>query len=97
MRLVLEMAGHTVSTAGTGREALVRVEEDKPDTVLLDLGLPDQNGKAVSAALRARGGAVPRIVITSGRWFDPEDAAALGADAILRKPFMPELLLEVLR
>ena len=97
MRLVLEMAGHTVSTAGTGEEALERAELDKPDTVLLDLGLPDQTGTEVSAALRARGGEVPRIVITSGFSFEPRDAASLGADAILQKPFMPELLLAVLK
>jgi CheY-like chemotaxis protein len=97
MRLVLEMAGHTVSTAGTGEEALERAEQDRPDTILLDLGLPDATGADVSAAIRARGGEVPRIIITSGLSFEPEDAAALGADAILQKPFMPELLLAVLK
>lgn len=97
MRLVLEMAGHTVSTAGTGQEALDLAEQDQPDTILLDLGLPDQTGTDVSAAIRARGGNVPRIIITSGTSFEPGDAAALGADAILQKPFMPELLLAVLK
>jgi len=96
MRLVLELAGHTVSTAGTGQEALERAERDKPDTVLLDLGLPDQNGQQVSAALRAKPHA-PRIVITSGRSFQTSDAAALGADEILQKPFEPESLLAALR
>ena len=97
MRLVLELAGHSVSIAGTGGEALARALEDKPDTVLLDMSLPDQSGRSVSAALRSRGGAVPRIIITSGTSFDAKDAAALGADAILQKPFDPDRLLEVLQ
>jgi CheY-like chemotaxis protein len=95
MRLVLEMAGHRVSTAATGHEALERAETDKPDTVLLDMGLPDQNGQTISTALRARSN-VPRIVITSGTPYRAQDATALGADAVLQKPFDPEDLLEVL-
>jgi CheY-like chemotaxis protein len=89
------MAGHTVSTAATGHEALERAEKDKPDTVLLDMGLPDQNGQTISTALRARSN-VPRIVITSGTPYRAQDATALGADAVLQKPFDPERLLEVL-
>ncbi|MEX2270332.1 MAG: response regulator [Vicinamibacterales bacterium] len=97
MQLVLEMAGHSVSVAATGEEALERAEQDRPDTVLLDMSLPDQSGREISAALRARGAPVPRIVITSGTPFDARDAAAIGADAILQKPFGPDRLLAVLR
>ena len=97
MRLVLELAGHTVYTAATGREALERAKEEEPDTVLLDLTLPDQNGALVSAALRARGGAVPRIIITSGMSLERDDAERLGGDLILQKPFCPEALLAALR
>lgn len=96
MRLVLEMAGHRVVTAGTGREALLRAAEKHPDAVLLDLRLPDQNGQAVSAALRAAGGPRPRIIITSGTHLNPGDAARMGADEVLQKPFSPERLLAVL-
>lgn len=96
MRLVLEMAGHRVVTAGTGREALLQAAEEHPDAVLLDLTLPDRNGREISAALRAAGGPVPRIIITSGTSLNPGDAARLGADEILQKPFSPERLLAVL-
>ena len=97
MRLVLEMAGHSVSIAGTGEEALKKIDRDHPDTVLLDLGLPDLSGEEISAALRARGKDVPRIVITSGTPFASHEAEALGADAVLQKPFGPDRLLEVLK
>lgn len=97
MQLVLELAGHKVFTAGTGKEALERAAEDHPDAVLLDLRLPDQSGQAVSKALRAQGVPVPRIIITSGSSLEPADAARFGADAVLQKPFEPAQMLAALR
>ena len=97
MQLVLESAGFSVTTAGTGAEALERVSQEAPDAVLLDLGLPDQPGEAVSAAIRARLAPAPRIIITSGMLLDSHDAALLGADAVLRKPFGPDRLIEIVR
>jgi two-component system KDP operon response regulator KdpE len=97
MQLVLELAGHQVTTAGTGKEALERAAEDHPDAVLLDLRLPDQSGQAVSKALRAQGPPVPRIIITSGSSLEPGEAARYGADAVLQKPFEPDQMLAALR
>jgi CheY-like chemotaxis protein len=97
MQLVLELAGHKVFTAGTGQEALERAAAEQPDAVLLDLRLPDQSGQSVSKALRDRGGQVPRIIITSGTSLGPGDAARMGADAVLQKPFEPDQMLAVLR
>lgn len=96
LRLVLELAGYRVTTAGTGQEALERAAADKPDTVLLDLGLPDQRGEDVSAALRELDPAA-RIIITSGESLGSAERARLGADAVLQKPFNPDRLLAVLR
>lgn len=97
MRMVLEQAGFAVSTAGTGAEALRRADADHPDSVLLDMRLPDQPGQEVAAALRSRGARVPRIIIVTGMTLDDRDPAALGADVILRKPFGPDRLIEVLQ
>lgn len=97
MQLVLESAGHRVRTAVNGADALTSAAEEPPDAVLLDMQLPDQRGEDVSAALRARLAPPPRIIITSGRTLESGDAAKLGADAILQKPFGPDRLLEVLR
>lgn len=97
LRLVLELAGYRVTTAGTGEEALERAATDRPDTVLLDLGLPDQRGEDISAALRARLAPAARIIITSGQSLGSADRVRLGADAILQKPFNPDRLLAVLR
>ena len=96
MRMVLEAAGFEVTTAGTGAEAVERASADRPDSVLLDLWLPDQPGRAVSAAIRELVVPAPRIIITSGTLVDGDDAVTLGADAVLRKPFGPDLLIATL-
>ena len=97
MQMVLESAGHRVSTAGTGAEALTRAAEERPDAVLLDMVLPDQSGEMLSAELRSRLVPAPRIIITTGMTVGLKEAARLGADAVLQKPFGPERLLAVLR
>ena len=97
LRMVLELAGYRVTTAGTGQEALERAAADRPDTVLLDLGLPDQSGEDISAALREHLDPAARIIITSGQSLGVADRARLGADAVLQKPFNPDRLLAALR
>lgn len=96
LSLVLEMAGHRVSTAATAKEALVRAAEDQPSVVLLDLGLPDGDGGSITAALRESLPAGARIIITSGTSVDAVEARRLGVDGVLEKPFDPERLLAVL-
>jgi CheY-like chemotaxis protein len=97
MRLVLESAGFAVSAAGTGAEALECALRERPDAVLLDLRLPDQPGQAVAEAIRRRLTPPPRIIITSGTHVDERDAASLGADGVLRKPFGPDRLIDIVR
>ncbi len=94
--LVLEMAGHQVSTAPTAREALVRAAADQPAVVLLDLGLPDEDGGTITSALRQSLPAGARIIITSGTSVDAAEAKRLGVDGVLEKPFDPDRLLAVL-
>lgn len=96
MRLVLEQAGFAVSTVATGAEAIARATRERPDWVLLDLTLPDQPGESVAAAIRESLEPPPRIVITSGLLLASADLERMGADAVLRKPFGPDRLIEVL-
>lgn len=96
MTLLLEMGGHTVFSAATAHEALERAAADRPDVVLLDLGLPDMDGREISTSLRATNSPSPRIIITSGTEVGADEASALGADAVLGKPFDPDRLLAVL-
>jgi two-component system KDP operon response regulator KdpE len=83
----LMAAGYEVVEAGTGAEALKAVATQAPDLVILDLGLPDMDGKDVIANLRAWSD-IP-IVILSARDRESEKIAALdlGADDYIEKPF----------
>lgn len=97
VRAALERAGHAVVEAATAREGLSLVDIDRPDAVLLDLGLPDRDGLEVIQLIRARGD-MPVIVI-SARDATSEKVAALdlGADDYLTKPFDTEELLARIR
>jgi DNA-binding response OmpR family regulator len=83
----LSERGHHVHTAGTGISGLEAVLGERPDLVLLDLGLPDVDGLTVIGMIRAAS-AVPIIVITAVD-DDPTMVRALdsGADDYVVKPF----------
>lgn len=83
----LAAAGYDVVTAADGAEALRAAATLAPDVVLLDLGLPDMDGKDVISQLRTWS-QVP-IVVLSARDREAEKIAALdlGADDYINKPF----------
>lgn len=97
MRKLLEMAltsyGYTAHLAATGQEGLMLAVSMHPDLVIVDLGLPDMDGKDVVTRLR-EWSSVPIIVLTA-REQEQEKIAALdkGADDYVTKPFsMGELM-----
>jgi len=87
LRLALTAAGYEVIEAGTGAQALQAVAVAAPRVVILDLGLPDMDGKDVVARLRAWS-RIP-IIVLSARDRESEKIAALdlGADDYIEKPF----------
>jgi two-component system KDP operon response regulator KdpE len=87
LRPVLTAAGHDVTTAASGAEAVRQADLLQPDVVLLDLGLPDQDGKAVIRTLRIKHDTP--IIVISARHQEGEKIAALdeGADDYVDKPF----------
>ena len=90
-------AGFDVSTARTGDEALMRVRTDRPDLVVLDLGLPGLDGLDVTRAIR-RNGELPIILLTARA--DETDRVIgleLGADDYVAKPFSPRELVARIR
>jgi DNA-binding response OmpR family regulator len=81
-------AGFDVSHAATGRAALEAEAEEDIDVVLLDLGLPDMDGRDVCRHLRSRSSNVPIIMLTArGDEFDRVLGLELGADDYVTKPF----------
>jgi DNA-binding response OmpR family regulator len=97
VRDYLERAGFAVRTARDGREALMRARTDRPDLVVLDLGLPGLDGLDVTRQLR-RDSNVPIIILTARD--DEADRIVgleLGADDYVTKPFSPRELVARVR
>ena len=94
---LLRSRGYSVTPAETGKDALAAFDTERPDLVVLDLGLPDMDGTVVCERIRARSD-VP-ILILSARMTEPDKIAALdrGADDYITKPFSPEELLARVR
>ena len=94
---VLELEGYQVRRADTGRQALDAMADAPADIVVLDLGLPDMDGKAVLIELR-RTLSTP-VVILSARDREAEkiEALDLGANDFVNKPFSVGELLARLR
>ncbi len=87
LRPSLTAAGYEVVVAVTGGEALKAAATQSPDVIVLDLGLPDMDGKDVIRELRSWS-KIP-IVVLSARDREAEKIAALdlGADDYINKPF----------
>jgi len=87
LRVSLRERGYACEETGTGDTALSLAASLHPDLVLLDLGLPDLDGKTVTARLRSVS-EVP-VIVLSARDQEREKVAALnaGADDYLTKPF----------
>ena len=97
LHATLTRAGYGVLEAKTGREALDLAAGDRPDAVLLDLGLPDRDGLELVALLKSRAN-VPLLVVSAREATDDKVAALdLGADDYVTKPFDGEELLARLR
>jgi two-component system KDP operon response regulator KdpE len=97
LRITLSAAGYDVVCAASGREALDAIRDQTPDVVILDLGLPDMDGKEVLRQARVFT-SVP-ILVLSARVEENEKIAALdlGANAYLEKPFSAAELLVRMR
>ena len=93
LRISLVSQGYKVLEAGTGTEGLAQAALNKPDLLVLDLGLPDMDGQALIGRIRALS-PVPIVVLSSrGDEAGKVQALDLGADDYLTKPFgMDELL-----
>jgi DNA-binding response OmpR family regulator len=91
--LQLEQAGYRATTAATAEDALAQVKRERPDLILLDVGLPGMDGLE---ALRhfQRETDIPVIFVTARRReLDTILGLELGADGYITKPFNPDVLL----
>jgi two-component system KDP operon response regulator KdpE len=96
IRTALERGGYRVVEAATAQEALNAIGIDRPDLVLLDLGLPDRDGLEIIPQLKKAGAAV--IIVSAREATAPKVAALdLGADDYVTKPFDTEEVLARIR
>lgn len=94
LRAALQRAGHEVVEAANAREGLSLLDIERPEIVLLDLGLPDRDGLELIQLIRARSQAP--ILVISAREQSEEKVAALdlGADDYVTKPFDGKALID---
>jgi two-component system KDP operon response regulator KdpE len=93
----LEAAGYEPVRVETGTEALREIARRAPDAVVLDLGLPDMDGKELLTKARAFYGGPILILSARDREVEKIDALDLGADDYIEKPFGVGELLARLR
>jgi len=98
VRHALQVHGYEVIVARDGAEALMRVERDAPDLILLDMVMPKRSGFSVLERLDTGNVSVPPVIMMSGNAEERHRnyAASHGVDAFFGKPFdLPDLLARI--
>jgi len=96
LRARLEYHNYAVIEGEDGEEALKLLREEKPDLLILDVGMPKMDGYEVCRAIRKEEGIslIPIIVLTArSAGNDKMDSLNAGANTFIIKPFDPELLI----
>ena len=100
IRFNLDREGYRVKCTASGREAVQLVRENPPELILLDIILPELDGREVCRILKAdpKTRQVPIIMVTAmGEDTDIVAGLAIGADDYLPKPFSPKVLVARIR
>jgi two-component system response regulator MprA len=97
LRDAFEREGLDVRGTSSGAEAIDRFGDDPPDVLVLDIGLPDADGRDVCQALRARGMSAPVLFLTARDALpDRLSGFTAGGDDYVTKPFaLTEVLMRV--
>ncbi len=98
-RAMLEAGGHSVAVAATGRETVELSGKTPFDLILMDVQMPEMDGREATIAIRAReareGGHIPVIAVTaSAMEVDRTEALASGMDGFVTKPIRYEEFLD---
>ena len=99
VKLVLESGGFKTTLATSGKEALSRIEESKPDLVLLDIMMPDMDGWEVFRKIKERYATLPIAILTAKAQNIDKllGLHVLKADDYITKPFGKNELIERVR
>ena len=95
---MLEASGYKVLEAGSGIDGLEKAERHKPDCMLLDLLMPEMDGREVLTTLDEKGLTIPVIVLSADiQETTRKDCIELGAIDFVKKPLKKELLLKAVK
>ena len=100
LAMLLTMMGHTVSRAASGREAIERATEFRPDVMLIDIGMPEMAGYEVARRIRENRDLRHVVLVAQTGWggdVDRQRSKEAGFDEHLVKPVTPAILEEVLK
>jgi DNA-binding response OmpR family regulator len=97
LQILLAEEGHDAQCATTAAEALDRARQRLPSLVLFDLVLPDMDGEQLVTAFRALPNSAAPMIAVSGYPSLKHEAARIGADGYLAKPFELEDVLATVR
>ena len=97
IELTFEDEDVQVQVVGDGRRAIERVQADRPDIVLADIGMPERDGYEVASFIKSDPtlSHIPVLLLTGA--FEPIDeqrARSVGCDGVLVKPFEPQLVID---
>jgi DNA-binding response OmpR family regulator len=91
--LRLELDGHIVSIEPDGTSGLARVQQDRPDVLIVDWSLPGLTGPEICAKLRADTAMNTMwVIMLTARPLGDDGLAETGADELVPKPFSPRYL-----
>jgi DNA-binding response OmpR family regulator len=97
LAIALNLAGHDVSSARNGRDGWKMFSDDRPDIVVTDIIMPEQEGIETIMAMRKVDKVIPIIAMSGGSSIGSatflDAAQSFGATRVLRKPFGPKELL----
>ena len=101
LAVVLERFGASVTVVASARDALAALDRALPDVIVSDIAMPDEDGRALLRAVRARpaasGGRVPALALSAyARGEDRAEALAAGFEEHLSKPVKIEVLVRAL-
>jgi len=96
---LLEGAGYEVHCAESAGDAITAIGDRRPDLVLTDIHLKESDGFELINWMRKHTGSVPAIAMSEGNPRNPGElsmAEHLGAVAVIKKPFVPSLLISTI-
>jgi len=94
LRTILDDHGCDLLHARDGNEGLAHYREHRPDLILTDLLMPNRSGIELIVMVRSHDKLIPIVAMTSSSPFTRTNATQAGANAFLKKPFTPSMLMQ---